>query len=110
MQSYNGHAIEWKRPESGRISQTLVISTPQQQQEITFNSDAELPPLPPTHITFNAMDFFDDSIFEQPKSDVVDLRIDEFRQRAIDAEKVRTEQQDAATSELMKRMNVEVAK
>ena len=103
LESYDGHAIEWKR-ESGQASRTLVISTPMQIQQIVFDSSAELPPLPPTYITFNAMDFFDDPVFEQPKGSVVDLRVEEFRQRALDAEKVRTEMRDKSAAELKKRM------
>ncbi len=105
-ENYNGHAIAWKQPDPKQPSRTLVISTPPQVKEINFGSDSEMPPGPRAHLTFNAIDFFEDPLFEQIRSEVVDSRVEEFRRRALEAEQRRKDQQAKAAAELKKRMGV----
>lgn len=109
VESYSGHAIDWEQSNPGGPFDTLVISTAVEIQRLKFGIDDERPPLPNTHITFNAMDFFDDPLFEEAKSEVVDLRVEEFRQRASAAENARAEKQAQVRAELMKRMKVEAS-
>ena len=106
-ESYDGHAIAWEQSNPGGPFDTLVIETTVEVQRVKFGIDSERPPFPDTHVTFNAMDFFNDPIFKKVKNKVIDLRVEEFRQRASDAENVRAEKQAKAAVELMKRMNVE---
>jgi outer membrane protein assembly factor BamB/tetratricopeptide (TPR) repeat protein len=106
LESYNGYAIEWKKSESGVASNTLVISTAVQVQEIKFGQDKELPPGPLAHLTFNAIDFFEDPLFEKVRSEVVDSRVEEFRARAEEAEKQRLEKQAKSAADFKKRMGV----
>ena len=106
LDSYDGHAIEWKQSKPSSPFDTLVISTAVESQTVKFSQDAERPPLPRTHITFNAIDFFKDPIFAESKSEVVDVRVEEFRARAAEADKRRTEKQSEAAADLKKRMQV----
>ncbi|QEG21916.1 outer membrane protein assembly factor BamB family protein [Mariniblastus fucicola] len=106
LESYNGHAIEWKPGASGASAHTLAISTPTQVQSLTFGSDVELPPVPQTHLTFNALDFFDDTNLERPQAVVADVRVGEFRARALEASKVRKARLPQAAAELKKRLRV----
>ena len=106
LESYNGYAIEWKRSEAETASNTLVISTAATVQEVKFGRDLELPPGPSAHLTFNAIDFFEDRLFDKVRSAAVDSRVEEFRLRALEAEKRRQEQRAKAAAEFKKRMGV----
>ena len=110
LESYDGHAIEWEQSKPSGPFDTLTISTAAEVQKIRFGQDAELPPLPSTHVTFNAMDFFDDPIFEEAKGEVIDIRVDEFRNRAAKAAEKREENQSTVASELKKRLKVKEVK
>ena len=61
-------------------------------------------------MTFNAMDFFDDPIFAEAKGEIIDVRVDEFRNRAAKAAEKRDENQSKIAAELKKRMKVKEAK
>ena len=102
-ENYNGYAMEWTKSDQPTPS-TLVISTPTRKLELNFGSDSEMPPEPRAYLTFNAFDFFDDSRFEPVRDEVVDTRIDEFRARAIEAEKLRGESQAKSAAELKRIM------
>jgi hypothetical protein len=105
-ENYNGHAIEWEVADSEDAIRKLVITTPIEKQEFTFSTDLDLPPVPKTHLTFNAMDFFDDPVFKLPHGKIVDVRNEEFRLRAETADQQREKRRAKAAIELKKKMNV----
>ena len=105
-ENFNGHAVEWKQSQTDQPSNTLVISTPSEVKEFKFVKDAELPPTPHAWVTFNAIDFFKDPLFDPIRNEIVDSRIEEFRERAQAAEKRREEQRARAAAELKKRMGL----
>ena len=103
--SYN-YSIQWQ-PSAQFPSQTkLVVTTATETAEFLFANDDERPPTPRTHLTFNAIDFFEDPVFEKPAVKVVDVKIDDLQAKAKAAEQRRIESKDNAAAELKKRLRV----